>query len=29
MAQRAANANIDLGKINITYKMYFTMRNAD
>lgn len=24
-----ANANVDLGKLNITYKVYFTMKNAD
>jgi hypothetical protein len=24
-----SNANVDLGKLNITYKMYFTMKNAD
>lgn len=23
------NSNVDLGKLNITYKMYFTMKNAD
>jgi hypothetical protein len=24
-----ANTDVSLGKLNITYKMYFTMKNAD